>query len=165
MAKPTKYAVPICLGLSVLALIGIIWGVVSENALVSMIFLIPTIIYEVYRTEGKSTKLSSWLLLGVFIANLVVIIWNIEFDLGSYLGDSEKYFYGYNIPLGDLRIVFPAVTGVLSVVLFTRTRGIYTKWLSGIIFVTSLAIIYVTDPEIFQSFLKLGLNEALDSVN
>ncbi len=165
MAKPTKYAPAICISLSVLAVIGIIWGMAAENALISMIFLIPTVGYEVYRTEGVSTKLSSWLLLVLFIANLIIVIFDIHFDLGAFLGTSSKYFYGYNVPLGDLTIVFPAVTGVLSIVLFTRTRGVYTKWLSVIIFVTSLAIIHITDPEIFQSLLQLGVNRALDNVS
>lgn len=165
MAKPTKYATPICIGLSILSAIGIIWGLFSGNVLIPMIFLIPTVIYEVYRTEGVSTTLSSWLLLGIFIAHFVVVIFKIEFDLGEYLGVTSKYFYGYNVPLGDLRIVFPAIVGVLSIVLFTRTRGVYTKWLSAIIFVSSLSIVYISDPEMFQSLLKIGINDAMNRVN
>ncbi|MFH1546928.1 MAG: hypothetical protein ABIC57_00405 [bacterium] len=165
MAKPPKYATPICIVLSVLALIGIVWGMIAGNPLIPMILLIPTVIYEVYRTEGVSTTLSSWLLLVLFVANFIIIIFDIQFDLGSFLGTSSKYFYGYNVPLGDLRIVFPSVIGVLSIVLFTRTRGIYTRWLSVIIFITVIAIIHITDPEIFQSILKLGVNEAIDRVN
>lgn len=164
MAKPTKYATPICLALSILAVIGIIWGLVSGNPLIPMIFLIPTIGYEVYRTEGVSTTASSWFLLALFVADLIVVVFNISFDLGVFLGMSEKYFYGYTVPLGDLRIVFPVVIGIISIVLFTRTRGIYTKWLSVIIFISVLIIIHITDPEIFQSVLKMGVDQAIDNV-
>jgi hypothetical protein len=37
--------------------------------------------------------------------------------------------------------------GILAVALITRTRGIYTRWLAGIIFVASAAIVYLTAPE------------------
>lgn len=135
------------------------------NAIIPLIFLIPTIIYEVYRTEGESTTLASWLLLALFIANFIVVVFNIQFDLGEFLGVNEKYFYGYTVPIGELRIVFPVIIGILSIVLFTRTRGIYTKWLSVVIIVTSLAIIHIIDPEIFQSILKMGTNQVIDNVN
>ena len=80
MAKPTKYAIPICLVLSILSVIGIVWGMHVGNAIIPLIFLIPTIIYEVYRTEGESTTLASWLLLALFIANFIVVVFNIQFD-------------------------------------------------------------------------------------
>jgi len=85
MAKPTKNATPICIALSVLAAVGIIIGILAKIALIPMIFLLPTIIYEIYRTEGKYTKWASWGLLGVFIGEVVLIIFNITFDSAGSL--------------------------------------------------------------------------------
>ena len=164
MAKPTKYATPICIILSILALFGIIMGLIFKNALVIMILLLPTIVYEVYRTEGKSTKTSSILLLLVFIAEILLIIFKVNFNLAEYLDVDEKYIGGYLVPLGDIKIVGPAVMAVLSVVLFTRTWGVYTKWLAVVIFITSFAIIYSVDPQAFHDLLKFGVEEGLDRV-
>ena len=164
MAKPTKYAVPICLVLTALALLGIVLGIVLKNALITMFFLLPTICYEVYRTEGKSTKASSILLLVVFIVEIILIIFRINFNLATYLGDTEKYIGGYLVPLGDIKVVGPAVMAVLSVILFVRTWGVYTKWLAVIIFITSFAIVYTLDPTVFQELLKFGVEEGMDRI-
>ncbi len=165
MAKPTKYAVPICLVLTFLALIGIVLGLVFKNALVTMFLLLPTIIYEVYRTEGKSTKASSILLLIVFIAEILLIIFKVNFNLAEFLGVDQKYIAGYEVPLGDIRIVGPAIMAVLSIVLFVRTYGVYTKWLAVIIFITSFSIVYNLDPNIFTELLKYGVNEGLENID
>lgn len=164
MAKPTKYAVPICTVLSVIALIAIILGLIFKSALLIMIFLLPTVIYEVYRTEGKSTKASSGLLLLVLIAEIILVIFNINFNLADFLGDTEKYVGGYLVPLGDIKMLGPTIMAVLSVILFVRTRGVYTKWLAVVIFITSFAIIYALDPQAFQDLLKYGVEEGLDQV-
>ena len=162
MAKPTKYATIICVILTLLAAVGIFMAFLKHNALILVLFLLPTIIYEVYRTEGKSTKWSSWALLAIFVLEILLIVFKINFDLGSFLGKTQTTVAGYNIPLGDVKIVGPAIIAVLSVLLFVRTRGIYTKWLAVIIFISSLALIYLINPEIFQSFLKFGVDEGLE---
>lgn len=160
MAKETKFATPICAGLTILALIGIIIGVTTKNPIWPMLFLLPTIAYEVYRTEGKSTKVASWGLLAIYILELVLLIGRINFDLASYLGVSSTYVSGYVVPLGDVRVVAPAIMAVLSVVLFVKTWGVYTKWLAAIIFATSFAIVYSLDPTIFQDLIRFTAREA-----
>ncbi|MFH0974495.1 MAG: hypothetical protein V1874_01790 [Spirochaetota bacterium] len=164
MPKPTKNAALICAVLSVLALIGIIIGLLRSSALIITIFLIPAVVYEVYRTEGESTKAASIILLVIFILEIVLLGFNINFDLAKFLGKSETYLLSYNVPLGDVKVVAPAVMAVLSVVLFLRTNGIYTKWLSVIIFITSFAIIYTVDPENFKTLLKIGTDAAIQRV-
>jgi hypothetical protein len=164
MAKPTKYAVPICIVLSIIAVIGILIGLIFRSPLVIIIFLLPTVIYEIYRTEGKSTKASSWLLLLVLIAEIILIVFRINFNIAEYLGVTEKYIGGYLVPLGDIRVIGPAIMGVLSVVLFVRTYGVYTKWLAVIIFITSFALIYSIDPVAFNDLLKYGVEEGLNRV-
>ena len=164
MAKPHKNAVAICVVLSIVALIGVIGGLLTKNVLVTLFLLLPTIIYEVYRTEGKSTKLASWGLLGVFIAEIVLIVFNISFDFAEWLGMNTAEVAGYEVPLGDVRLVGPILMAVLSIVLIVRTRGVYTKWLAAIIIIVSFVSLYVLDPEIFQTFLKVAVEEGIDAV-
>jgi len=164
MAKPTKYATPICLGLSVLAGIGILGSLIYTSPLIAIIALIPSVIYEIYRTEGKSTKTSSILIGIVLFLELILIIFNIDFDITEFLGQESQIIAGYKVPLGTLTVVGPSVMAILSVILFLRTRGKYTKWLAVIIFVTSFAIIYGLDPETFGELFKYGIQEVLDRV-
>ncbi|MCJ7471492.1 MAG: hypothetical protein MUP02_01600, partial [Actinobacteria bacterium] len=150
MAKPTKHAALICTIVSVIALIGIIIGILISKPLIIVILLLPSAMYEAYRTEGPSTKFTSWFLLLLLILEIVLIVANISFDLATFFGASETSIVGYNIPLGDVKIVGPIIMGILSIILFTRTRGKYTKWLAAVIFITCFAIIYSLNPEIFK---------------
>ena len=156
MAKPTKYATLICTIVSILALIGIIIGILISRPLIIVILLVPAAIYEVYRTEGPSTKWASWFLLLLLFLEIVLIVANINFDIASFFGASETTIAGYNIPLGDIKIVGPIIIGILSIILFIRTRGKYTKWLAATIFITCFAIIYELNPEIFKNLLGLA---------
>lgn len=159
MAKPTKYAPHLCTLFMIIAIIGIILGFVFSNALIPIIFLLPTAVYEAYRTEGKSTKASSIILLLVLLAEIVLVFFNIEFNIAEFLGAERQYIGGFWVPLGDLRIVGPTIVVVLSVILFTRTRGVYTRWLAAVIFVTCFAIVYLIDPVVFQTLLQEGIRQ------
>jgi len=164
MAKPTKNATPICIILSIIAVIGIVIGLLTGYTIAMIIGLLPTAIYEIYRTEGKSTKASSILLLVILIAELVLIIFNINFNLAEYLGTTEKTIAGYLVPLGDVKIVGPTVMAVLSIILFVRTYGKYTKWLAVVIFITSFGIIYSIDPAIFKDLFQYAVEEGIDEI-
>ena len=164
MAKPTKNATLICTILSVIALIGVIVGLLTGYTIAIIIALLPTTIYEIYRTEGKSTKASSTLLLLILIAELVLIIFNIDINLAEYLGTTEKTIAGYLVPLGDIKIVGPTVMTILSVILFIRPLGPYTKWLAVIIFLTSFAIVYSIDPIIFKDLFRYGVEEGINRI-
>jgi hypothetical protein len=59
MARPTTYATPICIGLTVLAAIGIVIGLLTEEVTWPIASLVPTVGYEAYRTEGPSTRWAS----------------------------------------------------------------------------------------------------------
>ena len=165
MAKPYQNAVSICVILSVLALIGILAGGYYHSPLITIILLLPTVGYEVYRTEGESTKWASWALLALFIAEFILIVFNISYDLASFLQRSEEYIAGYTVPLGDIKIVGPALMAVLSIILFIRTAGVYTKWLAVIIFITSFALIYSLDATVFERYLKLAIDQGLNNLN
>ena len=164
MAKPYQHATPICLVLTFLAIIGIFFGFKTLSPLTIMLFLLPTVFYEVYRTEGASTKSASLGLLIVFILEILFIIGNINFDLVSFLDTEQRYIAGHIIPLGDIKVVGPTVMAVLSGVLFTRTRGRYTKWLAVIIFISSFAIVYALDPTVFSRLLKIEIKEGLNKI-
>jgi hypothetical protein len=161
MAKPTKYAVLICTIVTVVAVIGIIVGLLASKPLVTILMLLPAVVYEVYRTEGKSTKWAAWVLLAVFVVEVIFIAANVSLDLGSVLGTSEETVAGYRVPLGDAKVVGPTVMAVLSIVLLVRTRGRYTKWLAVTIFVTSLAVVYALDSTVFGRLFRIGVEEGL----
>jgi hypothetical protein len=161
MAKPTKYAPHLCTLFMVIAIIGIILGFVFQKPIFPIILLLPTAIYEAYRTEGKSTKAASIILVIVLITEIFLVFFNIHINIAEFLGSDRQLIGGYWVPLGDLRIVGPMVIAVLAVILFTRTRGVYTRWLAGVIFVTIMAILYLLEPEGFQDLLQYGIQQLL----
>jgi len=165
MAKPTKHATLICTIISIVAVIGILLGILFSKPVIIVACLLPAVVYEVYRTEGESTRWASWVLLLVIILEIVLIAANISFDLGSFFGESTKEVAGYSVPLGDIKIFGPIIMGILSIILFVRTRGKYTKWLAAVIFVTCFAIVYVLNPDIFKQLFKTGVEKGLENLN
>lgn len=154
MAKPTRYATPICLGLTALAGVGILLGFVTDEVMWPVLLLLPTVAYEVYRTEGPSTRWASWAMAVLMLALVVVVVFDIDYDLRELFGSGVTYVGGEDIPLGDVKVVFPAVMAILAVVLWSRTRGIYTRWLAAIIFVTAAAIVYLRAPADLGNLLQ-----------
>lgn len=161
MAKPTKYAPHLCTLFMVIAILGIILGFVFKQPLIPIILLLPTAICEAYRTEVKSTKRASYILVAVLIAEILLVLFDVEIFVAEFLGSEGEYIGGFWVPLGDLRIVGQTIITVLAVILYTRTRGIYTRWLAAIIFFTSFAIVYLIDPAVFQNLLQFGVQEGL----
>jgi len=161
MAKPTTYATPICLVLSLLVIVGIVFGFLKHNPLIIVALLLPAVGYEVYRTEGESTRWSSWMLLLLIIAELICIIFKINYDLAKWLGSESIYAVGYYMPLGDIKIIFPVLMIIFSLILFFRTIGKYTKWLAILILVSAVATVYLIDPNILKSLLHYGTSSGL----
>jgi len=161
MAKPTKYATLICAILSVLLAIGILLGIILEIPWIVVLFLLPVVIYQVYRTEGRSTKWASWVMLIVIILELIFVIFKIDFNVAEFLGSEGEYVAGYYVQFGDLKILFPTLMAALAIILFVRTRGKYTKWLAVLIFIGALAIVYAVDPAGLKELLGFGVKEAL----
>ncbi|MFW6110214.1 MAG: hypothetical protein ACOC6Q_02190 [Patescibacteria group bacterium] len=164
MAKPYQNANTICLILTIIAALGIILGFATANAVYPVLLLLPTAGYEVYRTEGKSTKFASLVMLAVLIAELAFILFGIQFNVARYLGDSGQYISGYYVPFGDIKVLAPALMAVAAIILVTNTRGKYTKWLAIIIFVNAFAIVHVVDPSAFQELLKVGIRQGIRSL-
>jgi hypothetical protein len=153
----------VCTLVTIIAIVGSLVSITTKNPLWILFFLLPAVIYEVIRTqEGASTKFSSILLLAILILEILLIIFNINFDLATFFGSEEKYIAGYTLPLGDIKIFGPLLLTVLSTLLIFRTRGRYTKWLSIIIALGSLITIYLISPSFFQEALKLIINGLFD---
>jgi len=157
MPKPTEHAPLICTILTIAAIIGSAIGYFYHLPLVILGVLLPVVAYEIYRTEGESTRLSSWLMLVALIAEGIFILFKINFDLGQYLGQSEAYIGGAYVPFGDIKVLAPTLLAILSAILFARTAGIYTKWLSVIIFVTSFVLIYVIAPTAIPDLIRAAI--------
>jgi hypothetical protein len=164
MAKPTKHASKICLALSAIAALGILAGLVTGSPMVILVALLPTVAYEVYRTEGPSTRWASWALAIVLVLEALFLILNVSFDVASLLGYSSRYVAGYEVPLGDVKVVGPAIMAVLALILMARTRGRYTKWLAVNIIVTSFALIYVLDHTVFVRWVQLAVDVLAERV-
>jgi len=153
----------VCLIVTVVAILGAFLGLASKNPLWILFLLLPAVIYEVIRTEpGASTKFSSILLLGIIILEIILIIFNINYDLANFFETEEKVVAGYTLPLGDIKVFGPLLTAILSTILIFRTYGSYTKWLSIIIAVGSLVAVFLVNPLFFQQALKLIVNGLFD---
>jgi hypothetical protein len=154
-----KNAVRNCVIFSLIAAAGIVAGFILKNPLIPVIGLLPAAFYEVIRTGGTSTKVSSILLLIVLVLEAVLIVFRINIDIAKYIGTKSQYIAGYNVPLGDIKVLAPVLMAILSVILFIKTAGVYTKWLAAIIFVTSFVTIYLLAPRGFPDLLKWGVQE------
>jgi len=160
MAKPTTYATPICIVLSILVIIGIVVGIWKHSPLLITILLLPAVGYEAYRTEGETTRWASWVMIAVIIAELIVIAFKINYDLVR-LFDTNALYVGYTyLPLGNLKVMFPIIMIVLSFMLFLRTIGKYTKWLAILILISSIAIVYAIEPGMLKSLLHIGTDQS-----
>lgn len=152
-----------CLLVTVIAIVGAVLGLMLHSAFCVLFFLLPTVIYEVIRTEpGASTKISSIMLLGIIVLELILIFFGVSYDLANFFGETEKYIAGYTLPLGDIKVFGPLLTTILSVILVFRTYGPYTKWLSIVIACGSLVAVFLISPTFFQEALKLIVNSLLD---
>lgn len=166
MAKPTKNAPLYCTLLTIFTVVMALISFYFHNPLWVIIGLLPAVIYELYRTEeGATTKYSSILLLIILVLEIILIIFKVDFDLAKFFEEENKYIGGYFLPLGDIKIFGPILTVILSVVLFFRTAGVYTKWLSVIICLGSLTAVYIISPDFFQSILKIIINGLLARIN
>lgn len=162
MKKRERTNAPVlCLAFTILAVIGMVAGLLIGSTLLIIVLLIPTAVYEVIRTEGKSTKAASVILLVVLLLEIPLLIFNVDFNIAEFLGVDRQFVGGFWLPLGELTTVGPMLMAVLAIILFTRTWGVYTRWLAAVIFFTSFAIIYSLDPAAFQEMLALAVQHGV----
>jgi len=156
MAKSTEHAILICTICSILALAGIAGGWYFHKPVITVFALLPAVIYEVYRTEGISTIWASWGMLGILIAEAVLIIVNINIDIAKFAATFIP-----NFPVIDIKLGGPVIMAYLSYVLIRRTAGIYTKWLAVVILAGCIGLFFILDPAIFSKFTGTGLQETI----
>lgn len=147
----------VCSVMTVVVIIALIWGYSIKSPLVIALLLLPVAAYEVYRTRGVSTTISSWIILLVLLAEIIFILFHINYDLGRFLNQSNAYIGGQYIPIGDIKILGPTLLVVFSIILLIRTYGPYTKWLSVLIFVSAFVMVYILNPDIFRELLRSGI--------
>lgn len=145
----------VCTLMTLFMIVAIIIGFITKSAVLVLVCLLPIVIYEIYRTKGEFTTLSSWLMLVVLIGEIIFIAFGINYNLAEYFGSDSAYIAGQNVQLGDIKILGPTLMAIFSLVLLVRTYGPYTKWLSVIIFASSFAVIYILNPNAFQDLLKM----------
>ncbi len=160
MAKPTKNATLIIVVLAAIALLGVILGFTQSNPMIPLVGLLPLVGYEIYRVEGASTRWAAWGLGAILIAEILLLAFNVSYDLADFLEADVKYLQGYEVPLADVKLVGPTVMAILCIILFKNTRGVYTKALAVLIAISSFAIIYLLDTEIFARFIKILIESA-----
>jgi len=144
----------VCTIMTIWMVVGVAWGFVAKSPLVVAIFLLPVVAYEIYRTRGQSTTMSSWFLAVILVLEIIFIVFGISWDLGKYLNLEYSYVGGQYVPLGDIKILAPVLLAVFSTILFIRTYGPYTKWLSVIIFISAFVTIFVMSPDMFRELLR-----------
>lgn len=157
--------VGLCVLFTIIAAAGIIAGLILKNPLWTILGLVPTAVYEVIRTAGVSTKVSSIILAVVLAAELALIIFHVNFNLAKFLGMTHTTISGYSIVLGDIRVVGAALMAILSVVLIIRTAGPYTKWLAVNIIVACFAVIYTIAPKDFNELIRLAIQQVMQRIN
>lgn len=146
MAKPTTYATQICIAVTMLAAIGIGLGLLTGHVLYPVILLLPAAGYAVYRTEGASTMWASWAMAILLLSMIVLVVFDISYDIRRLFGESATVG-GRRVPLGDIKTVWPAMMAACAIILYTRTRGRYTKWLAAVVAVGAAFIVYTVSPE------------------
>ena len=153
------------LGLKLLAIVGAVTVLVALLYLLDirlmLIAMAPSVAYEVYRTEGESTRWASWVLMAALILEAALLILNVDLDLARLLGRETETVAGYTVPLGPVTIVGPVVMAVTAIILLVRTRGRFTRWLAAGIIVGAGALIYILDPAILGQWLGVVLDAGL----
>lgn len=158
MAKEYEHATLICAIITIIALVGIVVGAYFKLPLVVLLLMLPAVIYEIYRTEGVSTKFASLGMLVILIAEAVLIIANININLANFAGGKTE-ITRYRIPLGDVKMLGPIIIALLSGILIRRTAGKYTIWLAVVILVSSIALLYALNPDILSQLFRGGIVE------
>ncbi|MBN2403021.1 MAG: hypothetical protein JXN64_11560 [Spirochaetes bacterium] len=153
--KEHKYAVLICTSISIIAILGIISGIIINKPLITASIILPAVIYELYITKGIFAKAISLLLLIVLLAEIYAIITTISVDLSAMTG-------GLFTSLINASLIGPVIIIILTIYLLRRTNGIYNKWLSIIILLSSIVLFYLIFGVIIPDTPKIP--DALESI-
>jgi len=154
MAKPTRNAALICGILTVIAALGAAASIYWTQPLAVIIAALPAAAYELYRTEGFSTRLASAGVLAVLVAEIVLVVGKIEINIARFVAK-----YTGSMPVVDAKLAGPVVIALLAIMLVRRTAGIYTKWLAVVLLGSAVALFYTLDPALIAKFFTPALQE------
>ncbi|HPI15554.1 MAG TPA: hypothetical protein PK875_12455 [Spirochaetota bacterium] len=154
MAKPTRNAALICGILTVIAALGAAASIYWTQPLAVIIAALPAAAYELYRTEGFSTRLASAGVLAVLVAEIVLVVGKIEINIARFVAK-----YTGSMPVVDAKLAGPVVIALLAIMLVRRTAGIYTKWLAVVLLGSAVALFYTLDPALIAKFITPALQE------
>jgi len=152
--KDTATTRILCIVISIFTIITIVVGVWLKNSYWIIAGIIPAAIYEAWRTEGYYTKAASIGIVVLVILEILAIMGIIRFNISQFFNTDTFYFSGFLIPLGDIVSIFPIVCALLALILLRRTYGPYTKWLSILLIVSALALLYVVNKSIIPELIK-----------
>lgn len=151
-----KTPVIICSILTLWALLALIVGFLMKNPYVIIAGIIPAALYETWRTEGFYTKAISAVLVILSILEIFVIKGIIK--LGAVSGSTEVgekiYISGYFLPLVDAKFLIPAGMIACAAALIYWTYGVYTKWLSVVLTVSTIALLYLMNKEVLIEMIR-----------
>lgn len=154
MAKPTRHAPMLTLVFALAAVAGLLIGYWRHSPLIAVLLLLPAALYEAYRTEGPSTRWSSAVLSIALVAEALAIWRHVDFNLATWLSSNGQTVADRWVPFGDIKVVFPALVAVLSLLLMARTRGRYTRWLAAVLLVGAVGVVYILDPTLLPSLFR-----------
>ncbi len=155
MAKEYKNAGLTCIIITIIAGLGILAGIFFSKPLIIALAMLPAVVYEVYRTEGFFTKIASLLSLVVLLAEGYVIITGFTVDLANI---NFSFLKNLPVPAGHIQagLIGPIILVLISLFLLRRTGGKYTRWISFIILISSVALFYTIDPAFITALLNKG---------
>ena len=152
--KEGKTATLICTIITILALLTLILGFLWKNPYLIIAGIFPAAIYEAWRTEGFFTKIASVGIVILVILEILAILGIFQINLAQIFQQEGAYLQGYYLPLGDVRFVFPAIVVILALVLLFRTYGKYTKWLSVVILINSVGLLYLVNKQVLVEIIR-----------
>jgi hypothetical protein len=145
----------ICTVITILVIISLVVSFLTKNPYYIIVGMFLAGAYELWRTEGYYTKMESLGILVLLILEILALMGIIKIDLAKELGTNQVYLSYRQFPLGDIRIILPIGMALVSLGLLWRTYGAYTKWLSILLVISSLVLLYLVN--------KAGLGQILQN--
>lgn len=154
MAKPFKNALPVCLILTLIALIGCLLAFFFKLPLLSALFILPAAVYEVYRAEGILTKAASGIYTVIMLVLSVMIIFSLDLKLDGLLQLANLSAGKLLAPFAALSTVLVLAAAALGVFIFLKTGGVFTRWLGIDLALAGLFQFFIMRRELFIEIIR-----------
>ncbi len=154
MAKEHTHAALICVIVTAVAAAGVAAGIFWKVPAAVIFAALPAAAYEAYRTEGIASKAASAGIVAILVFLGAAILGGFSLNIARLAGMTSVTIRTVRVPLGDVKILAPAVIAALSWMLLRRTGGVYTIWLAAVIFICSLGILYTLNADVLARFMR-----------